>query len=84
LKPAVDDQGLLQIDWPSLAGSAAELDGFDLLLATATAPVPHLNDAGHHDPAIIAAAPIPSRPHTSTLIESMELQRFKMNRFTGC
>jgi hypothetical protein len=32
------------------------LNGFDLLLATATTPLPKLNDAGHHDPSSIADA----------------------------
>jgi hypothetical protein len=35
---AVDDSGLLQIDWPKSVDGDEPLDGFDLLLATATTP----------------------------------------------
>lgn len=56
LKPAVDDEGLLQVGWPAPVCERAELDSFDLLLATATTPLPKLNDGGYHDPTFIADA----------------------------
>jgi hypothetical protein len=37
---AIDKRGLLQIPWPDRAENGETLDGFDLLLATATKPVP--------------------------------------------
>lgn len=56
LKAAVNDEGLLQIDWPTLPRGTAELEGFDLLLATVTTPLPKLSEAGYHGPSIIANA----------------------------
>jgi hypothetical protein len=37
---AINHRGLLQIPWPNRSDNAELLDGFDLLLATATKPVP--------------------------------------------
>jgi hypothetical protein len=39
-RAAIDKRGLLQIPWPHCSTTDATLDGFDVLLATATKPTP--------------------------------------------
>jgi len=39
-RAAIDERGLLQIPWPNCSTTGMPLDGFDVLLATATKPSP--------------------------------------------
>jgi hypothetical protein len=39
-RAAIDKRGLLQIPWPNCSTTDVPLDGFDVLLATATKPTP--------------------------------------------
>jgi hypothetical protein len=39
-RAAIDKRGVLQIPWPDCSTTGAPLDGFDVLLATATKPTP--------------------------------------------
>jgi hypothetical protein len=52
----INDEGLLQIQWPRLASDGAELNNFDLLLATATTPTRHPNTGDYPAVNAIAAA----------------------------
>src|SRR5207247_10356955 len=48
--------GRLQIPWPCRSGTGQALDGFDILLATATKPTPDRTTRDFVDTAAIAAA----------------------------
>jgi hypothetical protein len=53
---AIDARGRLQIPWPCRSGTGQALDGFDILLATATKPTPDRTTRDFVDTAAIAAA----------------------------
>jgi hypothetical protein len=55
-KAALGERGLLQIPWPDRSDNGKTLDGFDLLLATATKPVPDLRTGDFASVAAIADA----------------------------
>jgi hypothetical protein len=53
---AINERGLLQIRWPDRSDNGQPLDDFDLLLATATKPVPDPATGDFASPAVIANA----------------------------
>ena len=53
---AINHLGLLQIPWPQRSDNGEALDGFDLLLATATKPVPDPSTADFASVAVVAEA----------------------------
>jgi len=53
---AINDRGILQIPWPDCSDTGSALGGFDILLATATKPIPDPSTGDFVSATVIAEA----------------------------